>query len=443
MADRFWILVEGRPWRIIRHGFESDVFEVAVPETAGAVDTAKSLAARLRQEGHRGEEVLLGLDAGSCLVGEVSGSRLPRRPERSVIIYEFEASLPVAAEEIVADFVIGQQQVLGVAARLDYLKPLLEALQAEAVGIRTIAPWPLLAFQDNIHSGLPDGLCAVAIAVEGQLQLFPSQDGILLGWSIPEHEPDPFVRELQVLKLRQGVAPVVLVCGGRTDVLDAVAQAGFECLTNDEDSLDAMALRSALRVLQGSTAPLIELRRDALSNPHPYRPVRGPLRWAALALAASLICLAGAFWYRAQRYEAVARSYQELQMDVFRQILPNQPVPPGIRSRLESELAKVTGLRGKSVDVPEMTPALSTLARGLESLPESVRYQIVRVDVEGSVLTISGEVRTHGDAAKIAAALTKAGFEVPAPRTVQNAGGAVSVTIGAYLDDVAPGQEAS
>ena len=91
----------------------------------------------------------------------------------------------------------------------------------------------------------------------------------------------------------------------------------------------------------------------------------------------------------------------------------------GIRSRLESEVAKLAGSRGQGEEIPVAVPTLRLLKDFLVSLPKDMRYRIVDLRIEQDRLSLEMEVRSHSDADVIASALRKQGFVVDQPRSEQ------------------------
>src|SRR5205085_407177 len=99
------------------------------------------------------------------------------------------------------------------------------------------------------------------------------------------------------------------------------------------------------------------------------------------------------------------------------QLFPDGPVPIGIRSRLESEHAKLIGMRGETVEISESLSAVRLFERLLRSLPTDMRYRILEVRVEQGRLYVVGQVRAHADADRIAEEMRKVNLVVENPST--------------------------
>jgi hypothetical protein len=134
----------------------------------------------------------------------------------------------------------------------------------------------------------------------------------------------------------------------------------------------------------------------------------------------------------------LAAESQQHQAAAFCEVFPGQPVPPGIRSRLESEHAKLAGLKGASNQLPQRTSALNVFYNVLASLPEEMRYRFRELRLDRQRAFLEGEVLSHGDADRLSAGLRKHGFEVQPPRTQQLAGQGVSIHINAGLNKKTP-----
>ena len=198
------------------------------------------------------------------------------------------------------------------------------------------------------------------------------------------------------------------------------------------------AVMTAEGVLAGTECPWIELRRDALESPDPYRLIRGSLWFVMGATVALLVAMIGGFAFRAYHYEQLAYREQQRQAAIFGETFPGQPAPPGIRSRLESEHAKLAGLKGTSSQLPPQTSALTVLYDVLASLPDGMRYRFHGLRLDRRRAFLEGEVLSHGDADMISAGLRKRGFQVQPPRTQQLPGQGVSVRITAELSKKVP-----
>src|SRR5438046_5218327 len=108
MATRGFILfpTDGA-WRIgATHSSEwPRVDELQISTASAPEEVARVIVSALRERGWRaGTPVVLAVPANRCLVASIQTIGLPPR-DRKALLYRFEEKLPVAAEEIAADFV--------------------------------------------------------------------------------------------------------------------------------------------------------------------------------------------------------------------------------------------------------------------------------------------------------------------------------------------------
>jgi hypothetical protein len=100
-----------------------------------------------------------------------------------------------------------------------------------------------------------------------------------------------------------------------------------------------------------------------------------------------------------------------------------------VKSRLKSELTRLSGLSGANSELPERASALESLRLITSSLPANVRLRILEMRLDPSGVYVEGQVQNHSDAELIVKALKKAGLDMTSPRTEQLAGGGVSFTL--------------
>jgi hypothetical protein len=130
-----------------------------------------------------------------------------------------------------------------------------------------------------------------------------------------------------------------------------------------------------------------------------------------------LLALTLALGARGYRYSVLADELMGQEAQVFQEIFPNRAVPIVIRSRLESELTQLRGVRGDTKDLPHIPLALPLVAELLEAMPADRRFRLEEIRVEDGQLYLDGEVREHSDAEAIAELLRTRGFKLPSPHT--------------------------
>src|SRR5690606_37049240 len=82
------------------------------------------LGRALSQLGWSGQGVILAPPSRQTLAAPIQVGDLPRRGRDKAMLFRLEEQLPLAAEDIVADFISTDRAALGLAVRRDWLEPL-------------------------------------------------------------------------------------------------------------------------------------------------------------------------------------------------------------------------------------------------------------------------------------------------------------------------------
>lgn len=144
VADAWHLVVgDGDRARIEKLSIDEPADHDTVAISDGLLDR---LAQALREAGHAGQDIVLGLPSQWCYSASVSTDGLPRRDRRQALGYRLEEKLPVALEELTVDFVdTDQPTVLGVAVSTARLAPLIRGLEARDIPVQAALPTALLA----------------------------------------------------------------------------------------------------------------------------------------------------------------------------------------------------------------------------------------------------------------------------------------------------------
>jgi hypothetical protein len=404
---------------------------VAIPFSAdqSPTESADIIRQALVAAGCTGRDVVLAIASASCLCASVRARDLPAK-DRRALLYRLEEKVPLSAEDVVADFVFSSDGALGVCAVRAELAPLVEALEHRGIPVAAVSPASLLAIQDLLETGqetAPDDAAslpydAVMIARDGAIELVLLEHGRLCGWCVFSSDPNELLLHLR-LETFNGRPPPrhVLAVGLPAETASALSTGMGPTLTEITPATagDAAAAMAA-RILSRRSEPWVNLRRG-LGRHDRLRPVRGPLRYALAAVSLCLFSACAAMLWRAARYDRLAARYAEEQREVFRQTFPRQSEPLDVRSRLDSEERGLRALSGDASSTPPpQGPGLVALRDLLARLPDDVRFRVLELRLDGSSFAIDGQVRSHGDADAIAAAIrANGGFAVDPPRTEQ------------------------
>lgn len=414
-----WLLTLGpKNWRI------DAPEDAAAPLTAMFADgelatQADFIAVVLREAGYRGEAVVVALESDWCLAATLEVKRPRELRDRQTMLYRFEECVPWSAEDFVGDYVAAGDEVLFVAASQAPLAELFGRLEGQGILVQSIVPLALLACAEHLASG-PDAEC-VLFAHDRGVDLMRVQEGRPAAWFRTDGNSASLRTELQQQALETGRPLRTVSFGLSSELQSAVLASGAvePCGEGVEGNRDIwrLARSAAGQIARGRAEPLVELRRGAFGQSGQPVALR-PYRWAFQAAAVMLVAAwTVSFVVRGHEAGREAEDLQSRQVDIFRHAFPNTPVPVGVLSRLESELAKLKGLQGGDEAVPSTVSATVLLHDFLAALPADRRFIIHEIRLEEGRLSVDGEVRDHGDAELIAQRLRTKGFEIASPRT--------------------------
>lgn len=417
------LVVDHADWSLAR--LTSDGLETTTPirwEGNPLEEEAERIVAALKEWKVAGSPILVGLSATLC-VSMLLKLPTPRHArQRQAMGYLLEPYLPWAAEEMVADYEIRGREAFAVGTSTELLSALLQQLEERGVRVESIFPLARLALQQYMRHAAPASDRWALLWGDGtvaDLWIIDSKRPIL--WRQIPLEEIELLRELRQVAL-EGNEPLPLELSGISKELktkietlpDFVAREPAETAS---PTIVESAVREAANVLAGRIDSPIEFRRDVLAPESGNRLLQGAVRAVQVAFLCLLIACGVTLYRLGESFDRQRLSAGDRQEDIFRTLFPDLPVPVGIGGRLESEYAKLRGLRGENSDVPEQVPAVQLIERLLRSLPSDLRYRILEVRVEQGRLYLVGHVREHGDADRIADELRKTQLTVDPPST--------------------------
>ena len=387
----------------------SDAWRIDLDPAAGAAEIAKAVADALA--GRSGEDVLA-IPSAWCLAAQVELSAGAQDDHKS-LLFRLEEKLPLAAEDIVADFIPRaphpeRPRTLGVAAKLDVLRTLLVSTETAGLAVRSVSPLVLLAAQHVI--GSHKGSDAIHLWPESErINVIGLRGGSVTAWSLVANDDEHAVqREVDVHALSFDQPPRV---------------------EQHEQPEDAAA-KCAADILAGRVRPWVELRCGPLASADPIRSHRRPLNLALAAAAAFLILLAGAMFVRAARYERLTSAYERQLAAEFSRVFPDWPPPANVRAVIDSEFRKAQSQRlDAGSDATARSSALRTLHEVLSRFPTQGRCDVDRLTFGDGSFELQGRVQALEDVEPLASAAREAGLEVPPPLTRRGEDGAWTVTL--------------
>jgi type II secretory pathway component PulL len=385
--------------------------------------TAETIRQVLDEHGYGGQPVLLALGSSSVVSTVVTTPPSRRALKRAALNFLVEPALPWSVEESVIDHErVGDDRAFVVAAEAEPLLQLVSALQDREIAIASVAPMARLALVQHLVASpalAPRYALLWGHTETVDLWLIEDDRPIIWRW-VPNQLPE-LARALKQIALCEGEN---ISLAGRN--LPDKCLASLSELTGlvprelpplgSEDPLDSCALQS-FAVLGGRRESPIELRRDQLAPRDRHRSIRRELRILQVSVLALMVVLGLALGFQAQRSGALRAEYEGQQVALFQELFPKQRVPVALCSLLESELARLKGIRGESADLPQLTPYVAVLERLSRALPDSLRFRLLEVRIENGQLYLVGQVRAHGDADRIAESLRAAGLDVASPNS--------------------------
>ena len=379
----------------------------------------------LKSKGCVREEIMLSIESRQCLAAAfaIEEGSVSRRDNES-LYYELEEHLPLAAEDVVADFSFSKANIFAVALAKDMWRDFLSQLQERKIVITSICPYVLLALQELMQSEAGKNATVLVCTFDDHVEVVVLENGSPVEWQYLPGDRPTLARFLTVFCMKYEDRPNVhFIRPGneQSDIAD-LTLAGVSNITTEERSSDSMlevACRSAYVINRGKRRPWIQLAKSHLAIADPYRSFRAPLLAAIGAFVLLGAVTTGALMMRSRAYEQESQRFRAEQVALFRDIFPEHPIPIGIRPRLESEYMSIRGLTDSDEELPQPGSSLETLGHVLQALPTDMRFRLLEIRIEGELLDIDGEARSHGDADLIASAVRAAGYDVSVPNTQQ------------------------
>lgn len=421
----------------------------------------------MRAEGTTPGELVLAIPSAWCFCGlieSVDGGSTGRlnRHRRESLLYELEERLPVAAEQVAADFWPLATGWLGVAVPLDRVGPLIAALEDRGLAVASACPLAVLVLQNCRADG---GVDVLMVGDDRHIDLFWFENNAPAGWSWLPQTAEDIAAWLGLLPVERGSEPLRIAARGVSPrVIDELAASDRYQWAAPPDGppetppeelpgqgLPEAAMVVAGDILKGRVRPMIDLRRDARLRGGGRRWLDRPLRALAAAAIVFLLVSIGVMLYGADRYDRQTRVFEQQQREVFERTFPDSRMPRRVSRRLESELATIRSGEGSGVEQLRGAAdrsALHTLARTFDRLPDissqgadpAIAFGLERIILEGDRLRLEGRAPSHNDAGQLAAALGRDGrLDIQPPRTQALPDGQVSFVITGRERSDAPG----
>ncbi len=360
------------------------------------------------------------LPSAWCLCGQVKGTP---RDRHEALLYQLEDRLPIAAEDILADFLaMDPDRSFGVAVERHRIVPILEALNQ--AGIRCVAAVPSAML--SLQAAAPEPSQTHHIMADGSdyLDALILASGRPTGWARLTATSSALQQWLKIAP-PSGEAPSQIAVTGVDpkwipDDMDGVVDV--------PDLLDQAAALGH-EIVSGKCKPWFNLSRR-MHDAEPWAPVRAPLLAAAVALVCLVAVFIGMMLYRASAYDQLAQDAYNALRQPYKKALPDQRLPGSLavmHQKLAEEAKRRRAMRGEAEDMPDQRSALSTTLQVFMALPTDRHFRVLEWSVEPDRFDLEGQARLHSDAEAIGAALRRTEqFEIDPAKTQALKGQGVS-----------------
>lgn len=421
MAQEFTALLLDRfAWQLATCGETPALIGERVGWDAAEIDQAAGeIAGALREALLLGGPVALLLDSNLVLAAELSVSSIRQLRNPDAMLYELEEWLPVAAEDLSATYVRDDLQVLAMAVETDLPRQFATALEHQGIAIDLVMPqMPLAATTHVDRIPIGERHAVVWLRDSGSADWVVFQQGRPMRWQYLPDAATALASQLCYESLASPAKlPVYVYHNGSPPARQLDDRQVAELVEIPEEPLAHHALVALHAIRQNRGHPVASLEGISRASARRKHPLAREVRLLQLACVALLLAWTFVNWQAAQQSRQESEQLQVAAEDLFREVLPRATLRTGVRARLESELAKLAGVRGKSDGEDLAGSALPLLYDLLQSLPDEMRFRLLEIRIDDEDLHLTGEVRSFGDADRIAGGLRALGLSVTPPTT--------------------------
>ena len=417
------LLLRRHHWQLAKISDQSHLLNhTGVWHEEDVAQSAEVISNCLAEEGLANQPIALLLDADITFAANLTIESPAQLRKSAAMLYRLEEKLPLAAEDIAATYFRHHNEVLAVVAEKANVRPIAEALEQLGHAVEFVIPMMPLAIKSHVseHSQC-ESEALIWLHDDGTSDCVVIKQGQPTYWHWLSDATTQLAQQLTCRSLAdRSESPLHVYHNGLArESLHALLNQmpGAEVHVCDQPPLAQQSLDALAAILQGREEPYAVLPELAPSGAGVRSPLRFDLRLLQLAAFLFVAAIAYFNWTAACNYETSREELQIASEDVFRQVFPDARLTTGVRSRLDSELAKLSGARGDDSDSALSESVLPLTHDLLRSLPSNMRFRLHEIRMEGEELHLVGEVRDYSDADRIAAALRAQGLVVTAPTT--------------------------
>ncbi len=339
--------------------------------------------------------------------------------------YQLESEIPLDAESMSSELCTGQD---GLVVLTDgaHIAQIFRAEEVITKHLLAVTPLAFLAVQPYVNPRVDHQLFAVSLGENVDLLRF--ENGKLREWRWVNYSRKVVIESLSSMVAEGEASETNVVCDASDELLEWVHATipSVQCRGTTEASIRLQAIK----VLEGMELPLVNLRNGPLRMVDPLGPVR---RYLALGTGAAIILLglmAAGFYWRAYKYQLRAAELVVKQESVFREVFPNQVIPVGILSRIESEHRRLSATKGtEGTGVPNVGNVLPVMQAFWEAAPTDIRFRVDMLHFTPKLIRkLDGSARSYEDLDVLRESLLRKGFKVP-PISSSQSGKGVSLQL--------------
>ena len=429
------IFIQQQSWRIGSAGEGGiELIDLTIHEEATSEQIAEAIEANVDKEKVR--ELILALPSEWCLCASIN-ARPEGRGWRRELLFELEEQLPLAAEDVVGDFIVLDDRCIGICTEVSRLRLLIDALESRGFYVGSICPAALLALQNRMSHRDAEAANAMLWSAGGHVDMFLLKAGKPIAWHVIPSEPHDVANRLKMLAYSRATEQISLLG-------DSVSQEIIDCclelpnvqiMTETEPTGDLYqhACDSAALVAAGKLKPIVDLRRDALASRYRFRRINTAIHTAIACFIIMLFVLGGSMLWMSYQYEdQVNQIRQQLNVDYKRGLPSGRPTERTsvMTKELEDELSILQAQSGNASGIIQTSSALRVLTDLVSSYPQDVHFRLLKLRISANEIRMEGEAQTHQHPSRIVEAISRSGkFDMDPPRTASLSGRGVSFNI--------------